>query len=91
MVARRYEIIFLMAICLTIGTQIPFLNIPIGLIALPLFLIIPDMSHTSPLVEYWVLGFIPQKPWVWIMFIVYYFFLSWAFAFITRPRPEERR
>ncbi len=80
-----------MAIGLTLGSQIPFLNIPIILLASPLFLIVPDMAYKSPLVKWHALEFIPQKPWVWILLIVYYFFLSWAFAFITRPRPEGRR
>ena len=91
MIAGKYKIIFLAALWLTIGSQIPFLSIPIILLAMPLLITIPGMREISPLVKWSVLGFVPQKPWVWIMLIVYYFFLAWAFAVMTGPRSEGRR
>lgn len=74
--------ISVMTFCLSFASQIPFLNIPVTLLTIPLFYLVPAMGHSSYLVEWWFLGFIPKNPYAWMILAAYYVILSCFIYFI---------
>ena len=86
---EKFLKVFLWAVGLTIGLQIPILGLPVAILDIPLFITVPPLARTGADVYIWFLGIIFKSLIAWVIFFVYHFFICAIYFGLLRLKRTE--